>query len=201
VYWENAPDHRTSRTLDWLNDACEAKLGKENRQDGKVTYAILMSPLSIGFDDVRFDWKHPLAQANRAKLRPGKRAKPCPGKKGYTGKFPISLLLTKEPETVQANPEIAQANGATGQFQPYVLIGAMQRFGRRAAVGKYKYEKTEIRRDPGQAPDDFWCRLYVRTGIIDVRFTTKFEADALVKCKKAKKLEPEAQSDAAESAS
>lgn len=181
VYWENAPDRRTSRTPDWLNDACQAKLGRKNRQDGKVTYAVLMSPLSIDFDDVRFDWVHPLAQANRAKLRLGK--------KGYTGQFPISLLLTREPETAQA--------GETTEFQPYVLIGAMKRFGRRAAVGKHKYERAELDCDPDQAPDDFQCKLHVGTGIINVRFATKFEVDALVN---AKTLRKEAQTAAAESA-
>ncbi len=65
VFWEKAPDRRTSRTLDWLNDACEARLDEEDRDHGKVTYAALMSPTSIAFTFSAFDWKRPFRRANR----------------------------------------------------------------------------------------------------------------------------------------
>src|SRR5215472_15137701 len=41
VYWEKAPDRRATRTLDWLNDACEAKLKDEDRDHGEVKYTAL----------------------------------------------------------------------------------------------------------------------------------------------------------------
>ena len=84
VFWENAPDRRTSRTPDWLNDACEARLNEEDRDQGKVTYAALMSPTSVAFTFPAFDWKRPFRRANRPR--------------NYTGGSPISLLVTTEPD-------------------------------------------------------------------------------------------------------
>jgi hypothetical protein len=127
VQWEKAPDYRTSRTLDWLNDACEAKLKNEDRDHGEITYMALMSPASVGFicrgTALSFDWRHPFAQANRAKLRLGKRR--------YTRGFPISLLLTTERTTKDDGGEVKQ-------IHPYVLLGTKQWLGRFATVKRYK---------------------------------------------------------------
>src|SRR5262245_6886703 len=97
VFWENAPDRRTSRTLDWLNDACEAELDEDDRHRGEVTYTALMSPVSIAVSRA-VDLGHLLTQTNRAGLRPGK--------KKYTGKYPISLLLTTGLDTANAEGKI-----------------------------------------------------------------------------------------------
>jgi hypothetical protein len=132
VHWEKAPDYRTSRTLDWLNDACEAKLKKNDRADGEITYTALMSPASVSFTcrgtALSFDRKHPFAQANRAKL--------WLGKGHYVRRFPISLLLTTGRTT-------RDDDGKVTQIQPYVLLGTKQWLGRFAAVERY--EPTDIR--------------------------------------------------------
>jgi hypothetical protein len=181
VYWENAPDHRTSRTPDWLNDACEARINEEERRDGKVTYAALMSPVSIGFSALSFDWKHPFAHASRAKLRLSKRK--------YTRGSPISLLVAAKPNT-------ADAGGAVPQKEPNVLLlGMMKPRGRRAVVKKCMW--AEISRQPNQ--DGYECRLKVSTATIDVGFETKFEVAALFKCLKLES-EPGAEQVAAENA-
>jgi hypothetical protein len=216
VHWENAPDHRTSRTLDWLNDACEAKLKERDRDWGEVKYAALISPTSIEFTSragslrrrpctgrdavhgdlprLSFDWKHPFTQANRAKLRLGK------GK--YTRRFPISLLLTTKLDTTDTKGEVRQ-------IQPYVLLGAKKRLGRRAAVSKY--ELADVRCDPcdlcdifdlcdpvgpmpantlrnpiRRAADRFQCKLYTSTVALNIRFATESEAKALFKFLKQK---------------
>src|ERR1700692_2765670 len=141
VYWEKAPDYRTSRTLDWLNDACEAKLKKEDRDQGEVKYTALMSPTSIAFifrdASLSFGWKHLITQVNRAKLRLGKGQ--------YIGKFPISLLLTTEPNKTDADEKARQS-------QPYLLLGTKKRLGSRAAVSKY--ERTDICCDSVQRVED-----------------------------------------------
>jgi hypothetical protein len=147
VFWENAPDRRTSRTLDWLNDACEARLGEEDRGQGKVTYAALMSPTSIAF-----------RQANRARQ--------------YTG-FPISLLVTKKPDTTDAG-------GTPPEIEPHVLLGMKKRLGRRAAVRKYR--RADIQKAVKPEAGDFQCILHLSTGTIDVRFATDFEVNVLVEC-------------------
>jgi hypothetical protein len=189
VHWENAPDHRTSRTLDWLNDACEAKLKERDRDWGKVKYAALMSPTSIEFTSraasLSFDWKRPFTQANRAKLRLGK------GK--YTRRFPISLLLTTKLNTTDTK-------GKVRQIQPYVLLGTKKRLGRSAAVSKYKL--ADVRCDPvGPMPvntprnpvrlvaDRFQCKLYTSTVALNIRFATESEATALFEFLK-RKSEP-----------
>jgi hypothetical protein len=168
MYWEGAPDHRTSCTPDWLNDACEARLKKKDRAaHGEVKYEALMSPLSIDFSGLsalRFDWKHPFAQANRAKLLPGKRR--------YAGQSPISLLLTTEVEKTQAD-------GTTEQVR-YVLLGTKKRFGRRATVSKHKYRRTEHLCDSLQTPDDYRFMLNVSPATVVVLFATKFEVNVLV---------------------
>jgi len=132
VYWENAPDYRTSRTLDWLNDACEAKLKKKDRDQGVVKYLALMSPASVRFISrgtaLSFDTNHLFTQANRAKLRLGKGQ--------YLRRFPISLLLTTELTTTDDN-------GAAQQIHPYVLLGTKKPFGRRAAVSRYERAQIE----------------------------------------------------------
>ena len=169
VYWEKAPDYRTSRTLDWLNDACEAKLKKEDRNQDNVGYTALMSPTSIafGFGDaaLSFDWKHLLTQANRAKLRLGKRQ--------HIGKLPISLLLTTGLDTTD--------DGNPRKIPPYVLLGTKNRLGRRAAV--CRYERAHVSSEPVQSvADHFQCLLHITAiGDIDVRFATKFEAQLLFK--------------------
>lgn len=166
VYWENAPDHRVSRTPDWLNDACEARLDEQDRDHGKVTYAALMSPVSIAFTLPSFDWKHPFTQANLVKLRPGKRQ--------YTGEFPISLLVTTKPNTTDAE-------GTTREIEPYVLLlGTKKRLGRRAMVKKYK--RADIRDAAKLVTDDFQCKICTSIFAIDVGFATKFEVDVLLKC-------------------
>jgi hypothetical protein len=152
VFWEKAPDRRTSRTLDWLNDACEARLGKEDRDQGKVTYAALMSPTSIAF-----------RQANRARE--------------YTS-VPISLLVTKKPDTTDAG-------GTRPKIEPHLLFGMKKRLGRRAAVRKYR--RNDIREALKPKTDDFQCTLHLRTGTIDtgtidIWFATKFEVNVLVEC-------------------
>lgn len=161
VYWENARDRRTSRTLDWLNDACEARINKDERHDGRVTYAVLMSPVSISFSALSFEWKHPFAHSSRAKLRLSKRE--------YTKESPISLLVATKPHTVAAG-------GATREPEPNVLLlGMKKRLGRRAVVRRC----TGISRLPKDG--DFNCRLKVSTATIDVGFATKFEVDTLFK--------------------
>lgn len=189
VYWEKAPDRRTSRTLDWLNDACEAKLKKKDRDQGMVSYTALMSPTSITFTSrgalLSFDWKHPFMQANRAKLRLGKGE--------YIKDFPISLLLTAEMKTTNAD-------GTDRQVQSYVLLGTKKRFGRRAVVSKY--ELADVRSgsvwqmpagipiDPvRRVADHFLCRLFTSTATLEIRFATEFEATALSDCLK-RKSEP-----------
>jgi hypothetical protein len=182
VYWENAPDHRTSRTLDWLNDACEAKLKKKDRDQGTVKYAALMSPASVTFisrgSSLSFDWKRPFMQANRAKLRLGK------GK--YIRGFPISMLLTTKLKKTDAG-------GKAQQIQPYVLLGTKKRLGTRAAVGKYELADVRcgpVRRMATDTPcdpvrreaDNFQCCLYTSTVALDIRFATEFEARALFDC-------------------
>jgi hypothetical protein len=165
VFWEKAPDRRTSRTLDWLNDACEAKLDKEDRDQGKVTYAALMSPISVVFTFDSFDWKRPFAQANLAKLHPGRRH--------YTEDFPfpISLLVTTKPDTTDA--------GRTPpEMESHVLLGMKKWLGRRAAVRKYRQD------DIKPETDDFQCTLRLSKGAIIVGFATKFEVDVLVECLK-----------------
>jgi hypothetical protein len=48
VYWQVAPDRRMLRTLDWMNDACEAKLrAKDRPAGGALTYHALMSPVRV----------------------------------------------------------------------------------------------------------------------------------------------------------
>jgi len=47
MYWQVAPDHRMLRTLDWMSDACEAKLRAKDRTDGAVTYDAIMSPIRV----------------------------------------------------------------------------------------------------------------------------------------------------------
>jgi hypothetical protein len=202
VYWEKAPDYRTSRTLDWLNDACEAKLKKNDRAHGEITYTALMSPASVGFTcrgtALSFDRKRPFTQANRAKLWLGKRQ--------YIRRFPISLLLTTERTT-------RDDDGKVKQIQPYVLLGTKQWLGRFAAVKSY--EPTDIRifhavqpvaaiprvpvrpptaiwrhltrratavtRDPArQMANQFQCMLHTGTIDLDIRFPTEYEAKVLV---------------------
>jgi hypothetical protein len=165
VYWENAPDQRVSRTPDWLNDACQARLEARNRDHGKVTYAALMSPVSIAFTFPSFDWKRPFTQANLAKLRPGKRQ--------YSGEFPISLLVT-------AKPNKADADRTTREIEPYVLLGMKKRLGRRATVKKYKL--ADIRDAAKAVTDDFQCKICISTFAIEVGFATTFEVNALLNC-------------------
>lgn len=166
MYWENAPDHRVSRTPDWLNDACEAKLEEQDRDHGKVTYAALMSPVSIAF--TFFDWKHPLARVNLAKLRPGRR------------QFPISLLVTTKPNATDVDR-------TTSQVEPHLLLG-MKRLGRLAKVTKCK--RADIRDVTKLVTDDFQCKFRVSTFAVSVGFATEFEVDVLLKC-----LNPESESE------
>ena len=186
MYWENAPDRRTSRTLDWLNDACEAKLKDDDRDHGEVKYTVLMSPVSIAFISrgagLSFDRKRPFTQPNRAKVGLGK------GK--YTRKSPISLLLTEERTT----------NGAgerTPSTQRYVLLGMERWPGGRVQISKvrrYEWailscdkveEVTEAPRDPARrAVTRFQCMLHTGTADLDVRFATRPEAVFLSECLK-----------------
>jgi hypothetical protein len=156
--------------LDWLNDACEARLDKEDRYQGKVTYAALMSPTSIIFTFDPFDWKHPFARANLAKLRPGRRH--------YTEDFPfpISLLVTTKPDTTGAG-------GTPPKIEPHVLLGMKKWLGRRAAVRKYR------RDDIKPETDDRQCTLCLSTCTIIVGFATKFEVNVLVECLESKSKE------------
>ena len=181
-YWKNAPDYRTSRTLDWLNDACEAKLEADDRDEGVVRYTALMSPTAIVFTfrdvSLPFDWKHLFTQANRAKLRLGK------GK--HVREFPISLLLT-------TGLSITDANKVTRHVQPYALLGTKKRLGGRAKASRYERTNiTWISCGPVQlaadvsadlvrrVADHFQCSLHISTvGRIDVIFATEFEAKFL----------------------
>jgi hypothetical protein len=156
MFWEKAPDRRSSRTLDWLNDACEARLRKEDRHQGKITYAALMSPTSITLNS--FDRKRLFRQANPARQYTG-------------GRFPISLLVTTEPNTTGVSKTTAQA-------ESYVLLGMKRRLGRRAAVRKYK--RADIRKVTEPEKDNFRCILDLGAGAIGVEFATKFELDALI---------------------
>jgi hypothetical protein len=184
VYWEKAPDYRTSRTLDWLNDACEAKLGKEERQQDKVEYAALMSPTSIAFTfhdaERSAAWKRLFAQASLTRQRLGKRSP--------TGKYPISLLLTRGLKVAaEEKPDVLGAEeepNGTGtekyrQIPPYLLLGKKRWPGRRAAVRKY--ERADIHTVELVA-ERFQCTLHVGAVDVDVRFATDFEAKALFDC-------------------
>ena len=111
-----------------------------------------MSPTSITF-----------RQANRARK--------------YTG-FPISLLVTKKPDTTDAG-------GTPPEIEPHVLLGMKKRrLGRRAAVRKYR--RADIQKAVKPGTDDFQCTLYLSTDTIDVRFATNFEVNVLVECLKPK---------------
>jgi hypothetical protein len=160
VFWEKAPDRRTSGTLDWLNDACEARLDEEDRDQGKVTYAALMSPTSIVFTFSAFDWKRPFRRANRPRH--------------YTGAFPISLLVTKTPDTTDVG-------GTPLEIEPHVLLGMKKGLGRRAAVRKCKLADIHA----VKPEKDFQCTLHLSTeDTICVGFATKFEVNVLVECLK-----------------
>jgi len=156
--------------VDWLNDACEAKLKADDREDDVVNYVALMSPI-LAAGPRSFDWRHPFGQANRAKLRLGKGR--------YSGRFPISLLLTMEvsKNSVRGEPSRIQS----------VLLGTKKWPGKRAAVGRY--ERTTIKCDQSRpvtipSPDPvrgavnhFQCLLRIGTaGDIDIRFATESEA-------------------------
>jgi hypothetical protein len=179
VYWENAPDHRASRTPDWLNDACEARLKEQDRDHGKVTYAALMSPVSIAFTFPSFNWKRPFTQANLVKLRLGKTQ--------YNG-VPISLLVTTKPNKTDADR-------TTPEIGPYVLLGMKKRLGRRASVKKYK--RADIC-NAKPVTDDFQCKICISTFAMNVGFATKFEVDVLLKCLNLES-EPESKTAAAKS--
>jgi hypothetical protein len=156
VFWEKAPDRRTSRTLDWLNDACEARLDEETRDQGKVTYAALMSPTWVAFASSAFDWKHPFTRTNQAKA-------------------PISLLVTTKPDTTGSK--------TAPKIESYVLFGMKKGRGRRAVVRKCKRADIDAVKPE---KDHFWCTLRTSTGTIWVGFATKFEIDVLVECLKQK---------------
>jgi hypothetical protein len=158
VFWEKAPDRRTSRTLDWLNDACEARLDEGDRDQGKVTYAILMSPTSVAFTFSSFDWKRPFRQAKRARCGP------------------ISLLVTKKPDTTDAN-------GTLPEMEQYVLFGMKRRLDGRPAVRKYKWADADA---VNPDKDRSQCTLHTSTGNICVGFATEFEVNILVECLKPK---------------
>jgi hypothetical protein len=138
-----------------------------------------MSPTSIAFTFLSFDGKNPFTQANRAKLRLAKRK--C------SRKFPVSLLLTKELNTTDAD-------GKDRQVQPYLLLGTKKQLGRRPAVKKYKGADigcdpvepvTDIPRDPVRPlADRFQCRLHISAVAVDVRFATESEANVLFQCLK-----------------
>jgi hypothetical protein len=173
VYWEKARDYRTSRTMDWLNDACEAKLKSDDRDEGVANYAALMSPVSVAFQQ-SFHWKHPFGQANRTKLRLGKGR--------YSGKFPISLLLTTAVIKTSAHQE-------PRQIQP-LLLGTKKWPGKRAAVGRYERatiscDQPQPVADPSPDPvrgvvNHFRCLLQISVvGDIDIRFATASEAQVL----------------------
>lgn len=125
VFWQKAPDQRTSITLDWLNDACERKLGEDDRINGKVKYHALMSPSSV---TVPFDWKHPFTRRNRADILLGRHRQ-----------IPVSLLLT----TKQENPPSG----------PYMLLGIKKRVGRLAWVKKYTHDDVSCHGDTQPAKD------------------------------------------------
>ena len=122
--------------------------------------------MSIAFTLPSFDWKRPFTQANLAKLRPGKRQ--------YTGEFPISLLVTTKPNTTDTDR-------TTREIEPDVLLlGMKKRLGRRATVKKYK--RADIRDAAKPVTDDFQCKICTSIFTIDVGFATKFEVDVLLKC-------------------
>jgi hypothetical protein len=129
-----------------------------------------MSPTSIIFTFDPFDWKHPFARANLAKLRPGRRH--------YTEDFPfpISLLVTTKPDTTGAG-------GTPPKIEPHVLLGMKKWLGRRAAVRKYR------RDDIMPETDDRQCTLCLSTCTIIVGFATKFEVNVLVECLESKSKE------------
>jgi hypothetical protein len=181
VYWEKAPDYRTSRTLDWLNDACEAKLEEQDRDQFEVKYTALMSPASIAFifsdASLSASWKRLITRANRARLGLNKGQ--------YIRKSPSSLLLTTELYK-------ADAAGRVRHIKPHVLLGTKKRLGRRAAVKKiertgircHKVQRVppDIAGDPvRRVTDHFQCMLHIGTVSIDVRFATEFEATVLFK--------------------
>jgi hypothetical protein len=122
VFWENAPDRRTSGTPDWLNDACEARLDKEDRHQGKVTYVALMSPTWVAFTGKRpFRWARG---------------------RTYTGGSPISLLVTAEVGTTGVSK-------TTTVMASYALFGMKKRLGKRAAVRKYRWADTHLVKPDG----------------------------------------------------
>jgi len=188
VYWERAPDYRTSRTLDWLNDACETKLGKHDRKQDKVEYAALMSPTSIAFtphDAGRSAaWNRLFTQASRARQRLGRRS--------HTERFPISLLLTRELKVPKAEekPNGTGAEKAPRKVPPYLLIGTKKWPGRRAAVSKHEWADTH---SVELTADRFQCILHIGTVDVDVRFATGFEAKALLDCLEQKSEQKQAE--------
>ena len=166
MYWQDAPDYRTSRTLDWMNDVCEARLAKNDRDNGKVTYAALMSPASVAVS-----FRDTCGRAQCTKWHTLCRAwqsRKYWGRASYLNRFPISLLLTAEP----ANPAAAA---------PYLLLGAKKRVGRRAGVSRL--ERADISCVPaGPNADPLQCLLRLpgnRDGDIEIRFWTTDEADFL----------------------
>jgi len=160
VFWENAPDRRTSRTLDWLNDACEARLSEEDRSQGRVTYAAIMSPTSITF-----------RQANRARE--------------YTG-FPISLLVTKKPDTtgVGGTPPEIEPHVLLGMKKRRRLgrRAAVRKYSRADIQKAVKPGTDDFQCTLYLSTDT----IDLSTETIDVRFATNFEVNVLVECLKPK---------------
>jgi len=153
VFWEKAPDRRTSRTLDLLNDACEARLDTKARHQGKVTYVALMSPTWVAFNFSAFDWKRPFTRVNRAKA-------------------PISLLVTTKPDTTGVSK-------TAPTIQSYVLFGMKKGRGRRAVVREFKWADIDSVKPE---KDHFWCTIRTSAGTIWVGFATKFEVNVLAEC-------------------
>jgi len=153
VFWEKAPDRRTSRTLDLLNDACEARLDAKARHQGKVTYVALMSPTWVAFNFSAFDWKRPFTRVNRARA-------------------PISLLVTTKPDTTGVSK-------TAPTIESYVLFGMKKGRGRRAVVRECKWADIDSVKPE---KDHFWCTIRTSAGTIWVGFATKFEVNVLAEC-------------------
>ena len=160
VFWEKAPDRRTSRTLDLLNDACEARLDEKDRHQGKVTYAALMSPTWVAFNFSAFDRRRPFTRVNQAKA-------------------PISLLVTTAPDTTGVSK-------TAPTIESYVLFGMKKGRGRRPVVRECKRAEIQaVKPDKNH----LWCTLHTKSGTIWVGFATKFEVNVLVECLQQKSRE------------
>jgi hypothetical protein len=54
--WQFAPDERMLRTLDWMNDGCEAHLMRRKPKSNKIIYRAIMSPVRVSLPPSRISY-------------------------------------------------------------------------------------------------------------------------------------------------